>query len=493
MPVQLTKITTMRQRLNPISVFCGFICLFLFDVSSSADALDEKALEDRFLSPLVGLLSELGLDVAHNLNDREVVRQRIQRPRLGRFPDIPTGSLPSSKELQQWEEAYVSGEVGGLVVLANGSRLQDSQSADFTSSWLDAADSERIFVSFHQDDQNIANSLQRVIIESGLAAEIFFAGSDTDRVGQFYATAAQRLAIDSKTARRYRSDIDEFDYLGEKLRRNSDSLFREDGGADKRALARNEPSVFQKVTLGDQFNQSTIREIIVPGGVALGETADLSLQIVSMSYRDEALVLQDVNGESWHLPALDLRTQKALYDFAQRSEGIASDAIVDIDENRYVRISSALKDTDAGYDILHADTQPFNFVRNLRVTKSVVIDTAVVWKNSEANLLQFDTSYEVRFLSADNMRIAQTRAALEYQYDSRTELSSYLDSWGRDARRLDENLDYSGLGKSMSELANYAGWVALFRLLIEDEVSFLRGRYQFMKIDKNGQETPARY
>ena len=58
---------------------------------------------------------------------------------------------------------------------------------------------------------------------------------------------------------------------------------------------------------------------------------------------------------------------------------------------------------------------------------------------------------------------------------------------------MHEKLDYSGLGESMLEVANYAGWVGLFRRLSEDEVRFLRGRYEFMKIDKAGQKTPIRY
>ncbi|MBT5719071.1 MAG: hypothetical protein HOI69_05955 [Gammaproteobacteria bacterium] len=45
----------------------------------------------------------------------------------------------------------------------------------------------------------------------------------------------------------------------------------------------------------------------------------------------------------------------------------------------------------------------------------------------------------------------------------------------------------------MREVAAYAGWAALFRRLQEDEVSFLRGRYDFMKIDKLGEKTPMRY
>jgi hypothetical protein len=43
------------------------------------------------------------------------------------------------------------------------------------------------------------------------------------------------------------------------------------------------------------------------------------------------------------------------------------------------------------------------------------------------------------------------------------------------------------------EVAAYAGWVGLFRHLHEEKVSFLLGRYEFMKIDKSGLKTPSRY
>ena len=45
----------------------------------------------------------------------------------------------------------------------------------------------------------------------------------------------------------------------------------------------------------------------------------------------------------------------------------------------------------------------------------------------------------------------------------------------------------------MGRVAHYAGWVGLFRKIKEDQVPFLTGRYEFMKLDKTGQETPSRY
>ncbi len=133
----------------------------------------------------------------------------------------------------------------------------------------------------------------------------------------------------------------------------------------------------------------------------------------------------------WELPATDNQTLKALFDFVNRSRQIQSDAIVDIDAEGRVKMTVPLRDTNAGFALMAADTQPFNFVRNLEVTKSVIIDTAVNWQLSDTgNVLQFATEFEVRFLSADNMRIAQTRAALEYEYDSATDAVDYVDSWG---------------------------------------------------------------
>ena len=125
-----------------------------------------------------------------------------------------------------------------------------------------------------------------------------------------------------------------------------------------------------------------------------------------------------------------------------------------------------------------------------------LLETDVFWRRSgaENSLLQeFETDFEVRFLSADRMRIAQTRLALEYEYDSAGAAVRYGGNWGRDSSRLRESTDVDGLGAGLAELARYAGWVALFRRLEQDSVPFLKGRYQFMKIDKAGRETPRRF
>jgi len=130
----------------------------------------------------------------------------------------------------------------------------------------------------------------------------------------------------------------------------------------------------------------------------------------------------------------------------------------------------------------------------LPVTKSLVIDIAVDWLVADSgNSLDFETGYEIRFLSANNVRIAQTRAALQYEYESASETASFQDSWGSYVGRLSDNLDYFGLGGSVAGVAKYAGWIALFRKLRDDEVPFVRGRYEFMKIDKTGRNTPSHY
>jgi len=458
----------------------------------AADSLDEGVQQDPFLLTLAAALGAFDIDVTSNLNSREVVRQRIRRPRLGRFPDLPIDSLAGSEEIASWETAYRGSELGGVAILIDGPTAESS--AAFIDRWLRSPGEQRLFVTFHADDIVAAKKLADVATDYGHAIDLVF---DIDRAtgaAELYATAAQRLAIDSRAARRYRTAVTELEYLGERVRRKSNSLFADDGNRGDGSLARREPSVFLKETLGDEFNQSTIEAIIVPGGVALGETASLDFVPTELVFHNGELILVDEEGVNWRLPEIAMTAAKALFDFVARSELINSDAIVDIDADGRVRISSALRDTDVGYAIMHADTQPFEFVANLRVTKSVIIDNGVGWRQvASEEPLQFVVDYEIRFLSADNMRIAQTRAALEYEYASIRKSSKYSGSWGRDTVRLEENLDYAGLGKSVERVATYAGWVGLFRRLHDDDVNFLQGRYEFMKIDKSGLKTPSRY
>jgi len=469
---------------------------------SQAAVLDEPAGTDPLLILLATELDVAGIDVASNLNAREVIRQRIERPRLGRFPDLPGNTLINSAELSVWESEFGSGqEIGALaIILIENDALTkldetftESEYSQFLQQWLQSSDQSRYFVSFHISDLTAARALATAARDHHLQVVELGPDTSTEQAARLYATASQRLAIDSRRARSYRSEITEFSYLGERVRRNTNSLFRDGKNTGGRQLARNEPSVFLKETLGDEFTRSTVREIIVPGGVALGETAALPNVITSMGFDGLQLLLLDDKLQHWTLPAMETASLKALFDFVNRSESILSDAIVDIDEAGRVKISSALLDTDPGYAILQADTQPFEYVDNLNVVKSVIVDVQVAWRPAAAGArLDFVTDFEVRFLSADNMRLAQTRAALEYQYESANDQVNYQDSWGRDAARLTDKVDFAGLGSSVVDVARFAGWVALFRNLADQKVRFLDGRYEFLKIDKSGTPTPRR-
>ena len=475
--------------LSPLMKFLSVLCFgLLLPIQSLAEALDDAVAEDLLLSTLANALNAYAIDVAHNLNDRSVARGRIQQPRLGRFPDIPLNRMVTSAELLLWEAEFEEGAISGLALLG-GDTVVEQSAASFLVAWLSASDKNRQFITFVEEDAGAAEKIASVAESYGYQI-LTLSGKDVSIAGNLYATTGQRLAIDSRAARSYQSDVTELSYLGERVRRNSNSLFR-DGISSQ--LAGNEPSAFLKETLGDEFNQSTIREIIVPGGIAFGETAELPFTVIEMRYDSESLILFDEAGVKWSMPAADVKTLKALFDLVQRAEAVQSDAIVDIDADGRVRMSSAVRNTDVGLKILHADTMPFEFVPNLPVTKSVVIDTAVDWAVEDNDSLGFETEYEVRFLSADNMRIAQTRVALEYQYSSETDASTFEDSWGRDVGRLRENLDYAGLGESMGEVAQFAAWTALFRRLKTDNVSFLHGRYDFLKVNKSGETTPSRY
>lgn len=494
MPAGTTRLTRTRSgcaRVWPALLLCGF-SVWLTNIAL-ASSLDEAVVEDALLGTIAEALAAYGIDVTTNLNSREVMRQRIDQPRLGRFPDLPVDTLPGSDEILDWEAEFSNGFIGGLAILAPAQTNSDSRELTLNE-WLDSGSAVRMFVTFYVDDLPAIEKLQQVVNAYSYRSRLLINAVDVALAGELYSTAAQRLALDSREARRYDSAVTELEYLGERVRRNENSLFEADGNAGNNRLARQEPAVFLKETLGDEFNQSTIREIIVPGGVALGESARLDLPVVALAFAEGKFFLEDKTGKRWALPDLDLATLKALFDFVSRSEAIQSDAIVDIDGDGRVRIAATLRDTDAGFAILAADTQPFEYVRNLSVTKSVIIDTAVNWQAPLAdNALQFETDFEVRFLSADNMRIAQTRAALEYTYASGADEVAYIDSWGRDAGRLHENLDFAGLGTSIGVVARYAGWIALFRTLHAEKVPFLHGRYAFMKLDKSGRRTPARY
>ncbi len=442
---------------------------------------------DPLLARLAGALEARGVDVAPNLNDRRLAGARIERPRLGRFPDLPGGAMPDSGEIGFWEAAFAAGEIGGIAVLGGGGAPDGPA---FLRRWLDAPAADRIFLTHHRGDDDSAGAVAAAARAEGFAARRLSEPGELPLAGELYATAAQRLALDSREARRLDSPVTEIDWLGRRVRRGSDSLFRD--GARRRP-ARDEPAAFLKETLGDEFSASTIREIVVPGGVALGETARLPFEAAEARFDGRALTLVDRDGGRWSLPPIEPAELKTLFDFVERSEATASDAMVDIDGERRVRISAALRDTDAGRAVLEADTAPFEHVRSLPVVKSVIVDEGVRWTERGPGRLGFAADYEVRFLTADNMRIAQTFAALEYRYDSGTGEALWEGNWGPGTVRLRENLDYAGLGRDTAPVADYAGWVGLLRRLREDGARFLHGRYEFMKIDKTGRRTPARH
>ena len=467
---------------------CSFLGLLLFCIPVSA----QDAVEELLLA-LEGEIPAVELQLAPNLNEREL--GSLDAPRLGGFADLSVGAYPDSAEIEAWETAFRAREIGGLAVISGAA------DASFLQSWLGDFNRERLFVSYAVEDEETALLVAQIAGQQGWEA-LPLRLDDTSSAGEFYATAQYRLAIDSRAARRLRTDVTEMELLGERLRRDSASVFRDPANRDDRSLSRNEPRIFRKITLGDEFNQPTIEEIVVPGGIALGEVAELDFVPTELVFDGDSFMLHGIdsasgpNGISRRLPSEDPATLKSLFDLSSRSIRTRSDAVVDLDIDRRVSISSALRDTDAGYAFLFADTLPFEHLDYLPVTKSVIIDTDVFWNRSgvaSGSLQEFETAFEVRFLSADSMRIAQTRLALEYEYGSADGTVRYGGNWGRYSSRLRESTDVDSLGMGLAELARYAGWVALFRRLEQDAVPFLKGRYQFMKIDKTGRETPRRF
>ncbi len=464
------------------------------------------------------------LELVVNLNGRGLASRPPAAPRLGGFADLPAGALPDSAEIAAWEAAFFAGDIGGLVLhsdaLADAGAHPPAGTPDgqrdpreVFAGWVDVEgrnrSRDRIFITFASGDETLAAQVGAMARAAGYDS-LIFAGIENDPeaealAGRFYATARHRLAIDSRPARRLRTGATEMELLGERARRDSDSVFRDPVNRDDRGLSRYEPEIFRKITLGDEFTQPTIEEIIVPGGIALGESAEIDFTPIELMFDPDGaffiLRAMDAGGAmAIELPRQDPKRLKSLFDLTQRSIRTRSDAVVDLDAERRVRISSALRDTDAGYDMLFADTRPFEHLDYLPVTKSVVIDTSVSWRGPAGGTADpprfdagFHTSFEVRFLSADRMRIAQTRLALAYGFDSTTGAVAHRGNWGRDSARLRESTDLDRLGGELAQMARDAGWVALFRRLEEDRVPFLKGRYGFLKIDKAGRETPRRF
>lgn len=462
--------------------------------------LDPESETQAVLSELGAGLDTQGVDIAYNLNVAHVARGTPERPRVGTLADIPALQLPLSPELALWEEAFLVSEIGAVAFLAGQNPAEQGDDYDsFYAAWLSAPLEQRYLLSYAEADFDSAERVARVLAKGNWVFHVQVRGRSkqkpTSKVpaqefgGRLYATVGHRWVLDSAAARTLGNEVPEFLYLGKTLRRNTNSAL-DPASREQRRLAAAEPAVFLKESLGDEFEASTIPEIIVPGGIALGETAVL-LDVKELVFADAHLALVDEAGVSRTLPDEALDIWKAAFDFSARSNAIGSDAIVDIDERGRVKISKALEDTSLGYDMVLIDTEPFNYVTRLDVRKSVIVDSHVEFIKGVANI-DFKSEYEVRFLQSDRMRIARTQAAIVYRYQSGTDSTSHIDSWGPDAFKLEERTDFAGLGASTQRVARYAAWIALFRAVHAQELEFSHGRYEFLKIEKAGRSTPSR-
>ncbi len=455
-----------------------------------AEVLDPNTAVNDQLKILSADLDRIGVDVAFNLNESSVARRSPQRPRIGMHIDIPSLRMASSAELLMWEQEYQAQRFGTIAFIVENELAAKRQAfSGFYQDWLASAAEHRILLSYALNDEALVREAVALLADRYAVLHVPADGLQVEQGGRLFATAGQRWVLDSAAARDVESELPEFQYLGESMRRGTESVINPKARALRR-LARAEPAVFLKERLGDEFEASTIPEIIVPGGIALGEKAVFTDIGNELRFDGERLWLNGPQG-ALALPEATAPLWKASFDFAARAVAIASDAIVDIDERGRVKISSALEDTDLGFRMVRIDLEPFNFVTRLDVQKSVIIDSDVEFR-AVANRAQFQVEYEVRFLQSDRMRIARTEAAIVYRYRSEDGSLLHLDSWGPSAFRLEERTDFLGLGASTRELADYAAWVALFRAVHEQQVEFTYGRYEFLKIDKSGRSTPSR-
>lgn len=482
----------------------GLMCVVLLIHLQSyqgvnADVLDPGSVVNDQLNALQVALHQTGVDVAFNLNVNEVARAIPERPRVGMLVDIPSLLMPLSDELDAWEQTYQSQQIGALAFVMGQDHPQGQQRfSSFYEHWLASSAKNRVILSYaSRDRETVLRALEVLTGQYSVLHLDFYTvqahGDSTqpyvEQGGRLYATAGQRWVMDSAHARDIDTQVPEFLYLGESMRRDTHSVINPKSRAIRR-LASSEPAVFVKERLGDEFEDSTIPEIIVPGGIALGENAVFDSNIQELQFDGTHLWLVGENG-SKGLPTTQLATLKASFDFAARAQVIESDAIVDIDERGKVRVSSALEGTDLGYRMVRVDMEPFNFVTHLDARKSLVIDNSVQFHERE-NDVEYQVSYEVRFLQADRMRIARTEAAIVYQYRSADDSLVHIDSWGPSASSLEKRTDFIGLGRSINEVADYAAWIALFRNVHDQQLEFTQGRYEFLKIDKAGRSTPSR-
>lgn len=471
-------------------LFVVFLGIFLA-APTAARLLDPGGPTNVLLQQLAPLLEEDAVDVAYNLNDPRIKPGRsLSQPRLGMLADMPLGTQVNSTELNQWEDAYRSKLLLALVALPTE---DDTGNSDFEDEWLARPLQDRVFISLAAADLELGQAIAKKMRSIDYRVTLFSAGV-TDAIsveaGRFYASAGQRLVVDSLSARQLAVDAVEIQLLGRKTRRKSNSVFPAEGKSS-RYYVQGEPKRFRKVDLGDESTAAVIPEIIVSGGVALGEVATFEQKPRALIFSlDRGFDLQMADGETWKLPPRALAWLKTCFDFALRSTRIESDAIIDIDEKRRIKISSAFRDTDIGYALIDVDQQPFNFVRSLNVIKSVIIDRAVSIRVEQFSAV-ISTKYEIRFINPDRRKLAETRAALVYEYDSSTDLASFKESWGPRAFRI-RTADLDGLGEETRAAARVAGWLALFRAVAAGELDFSRGRYEFLKIDKTGRATPQR-
>jgi hypothetical protein len=470
-------------------LFTAFFVIFLA-APAAARLLGPGAPANTLLEQLVPRLDSQAIDVAHNLNAASLKpRRKLAQPRLGMLADVPLGAQMNSAELEYWETSYRDRLL--LAIVATPATDPAPTGSLFLSNWFDSPASERVFITLAAADRELAGIIATQLLALSYDTRLFSTppqDSAFTQAGRFYATAGQRLVLDSPAARQLNSEALEITLLGKQVRRKTDSVFKP-AGKSARYYAGGEPERFKKVDLGDEVIAAVIPEIIVSGGIALGEVAAFQEPASALIFNpDHSFELELINGERWLFPERNPLLLKTCFDFALRSTQIHSDAIVDIDENRKIRISSAFRNTDIGYELIGIDEQPFQFVRSLSATKSVIIDTAVVI-SAEASTPVFKTEYEIRFINPDRRKLAETRAALVYKYDSGTDVASYRESWGPRAFRL-QSIDFAGLGEQTRKAARVAGWVALFRAVAEAKLDFSRGRYEFLKVDKAGIATP---
>ena len=473
---------------------CSIILVLVLALSAAnayARIQDPASPEDELLDSLAPALENV--DVARNLNAAQALSMPLLAPKLGRLADIPVNSFPSSEALQHWEQGIAENEIG--VLIAQRKRGKFRTDSQFLIDWLNQPSEMRIVITYHASDHEVSVDLGEQMKVLGYELRNYFqeAGRltlEAQNPGRFYATAGQRLMLETSAARNSETRIEELALLNRPMFPESHSVFPREGKL-ARHYRRGEPDRFLKADLGSETEAATIPEIIVSGGIAFGEIARFAQSPKALIFRnDQRFLLQWSDGSTSELPSLNPLALKACFDFARRSLRIASDAIVDIDGRKRISISSAFRDTDAGLELYEMDKVPYQLVKGVRSRKSIIVDKSVVVREGRDEL-EFDTQYEIRFITRDRNAIALTQAALEYEYNSHRDQAMLSRVWGPEAHRVSQ-VDFDKLGSLTRRTALLASWTALFRALEGAGVNFSHGRYEFMKLDKRGRKTPAR-